>query len=139
MSCLYSLNINLLSVMSFANIFFHSVDFCSISGFLCCEKTFKFNQVLFVQFCFYFLAFILLSLLQQNEHVICYFIHSFFSDTVPFHLLHNSYNNLPFSLHLLIVVCFSYQTKSYKNREQVNLMPRVQPSASYIADIQKMC
>ena len=42
---LYILEINLLSVIPFANIFSHSVDciFCFVYGFLCCEKSFQFN------------------------------------------------------------------------------------------------
>ena len=44
---------NPLSVGSLANIFFHS-DNSFFNGFLCCAKTFKFNLVLFVYFCFYF-------------------------------------------------------------------------------------
>ena len=62
MSCSYILDINLLSVTSFANIFSHSVgcllyghtslnaldlvcmlSFFVVDGFLCCAKAFKFN------------------------------------------------------------------------------------------------
>ena len=45
MSCLYVLNINPLSVRSFANILSHSVDclFYFVNDFLCCAKDFKFN------------------------------------------------------------------------------------------------
>ena len=53
MSCLYILEIDRLSVPSFANIFSHSVC-CLAYGFLCCAKAFKFNQVPFVYFCFHF-------------------------------------------------------------------------------------
>ena len=55
-SCLYTLEINHLSVVSLVVIFSHSegclfkVAHCS----LCCAKAFKFNQVPFVYFCFYF-------------------------------------------------------------------------------------
>ena len=49
MSCLYILEINPLSVASFANIFSHSEKV-----FLCCAKAFKFHYVPFVYFCFYF-------------------------------------------------------------------------------------
>ena len=60
MSCLYILEINPLSVVSFAIIFSHSegclftlliVLFCF---FFFCAKAFKFNQVPLVYFCFYF-------------------------------------------------------------------------------------
>ena len=55
MSCLYILEINLLSVVSFAIIFSHS-EGCLftllIVSFAC--KAFKFNQVPLVYFCFYF-------------------------------------------------------------------------------------
>ena len=42
MSCLYILEINPLSVASFANIFPHS-EGCLVYGFLCCAKDFKFH------------------------------------------------------------------------------------------------
>ena len=60
MSCWYILEINPLSVVSFAIIFSHSegclftlliVLFCF---FFFCAKAFKFNQVPLVYFCFYF-------------------------------------------------------------------------------------
>ena len=55
MSCLYILEINPLSVVSFAVIFFHSGGYLHlVYSFLCCEKAFKFNQVPLVYFCFYF-------------------------------------------------------------------------------------
>ena len=57
MTCLYILEINPLSVLSFAIIFSHS-EGCLftlfIISFLCCAKAFKFNQVSLVCFCFYF-------------------------------------------------------------------------------------
>ena len=50
MSCLYILDINPLSVISFANIFSHSVDYLFIiDAFLYCAKAF--NVVPFVYFC----------------------------------------------------------------------------------------
>ena len=54
MSCLYILEINPLSVVSFA-IFSHS-EGClfTLLSFLCCAKVFKFNQVPLVYFSFYF-------------------------------------------------------------------------------------
>ena len=48
-NCLYILEINPLSVVSFAIIFSH-YEGC----FLCCAEAFKFNQVPFVYLCFYF-------------------------------------------------------------------------------------
>ena len=54
MSCLYILEINPLSVVSFAIIFSHSEAFHLAHSFLCCAKAFKFNQVPLVYFCFYF-------------------------------------------------------------------------------------
>ena len=56
MSCLYILEINPLSVVSFAIIFSHSEGclFTLLVVFLCCAKAFKFNQVPLVYFCFYF-------------------------------------------------------------------------------------
>ena len=36
---------------------FSGLSFCFVNGFLCCAKLFKFNWVLFVYFCFYFLCF----------------------------------------------------------------------------------
>ena len=55
LSCLCILDINPLSVASFANILFHSVGCLRfVYGFLCCGRTFKFNKVPFVYFCFYF-------------------------------------------------------------------------------------
>ena len=55
MSCLYILEINPLSVVSFAIIFSLS-EGClfTLLSFLCCAKAFKFNQVPLVYFCFYF-------------------------------------------------------------------------------------
>ena len=81
MSCLYILHINLLSVISFANIFFHSVDcvfVLSMASFAVKKKPLSLIRSYLFHFVFISLAFILLSLLQQNEHVVCYFIHSFF-------------------------------------------------------------
>ena len=58
MSCFYILDINPLSVISFANIFFHLVGYlCFVDGFLSCAKAFKFNKVPFV--CFLFCSFAL--------------------------------------------------------------------------------
>ena len=55
MSCLYILEINPLSVVSFATLFSHSVSCLHLAySFLCCAKAFKFNQVPVVYFCFYF-------------------------------------------------------------------------------------
>ena len=56
MSCLYILEINPLSVVSFAIIFSHSegCHFHLAYSFLCCAKAFKFNQVLLVYFYFYY-------------------------------------------------------------------------------------
>ena len=49
------LEINTLSVVSFAITFSHSEgSFHLASRFLYCEKVFKFNQVPLVYFCFYF-------------------------------------------------------------------------------------
>ena len=55
-SCLYIVEINPLSVFSFAIIFSHFEGclFTFVYIFLCSEKAFKFNQVLLVYFCFYF-------------------------------------------------------------------------------------
>ena len=57
MSCLYILEINPLSVVLFAIIFSHSEDCLftlPIISFLCCAKTFNFNQTPLFYFCFYF-------------------------------------------------------------------------------------
>ena len=56
MSCLYILEINPLSVVSFAFIFlpFWGFSFHLAYSFLCCAKAFKFNQVPLIYFCFYF-------------------------------------------------------------------------------------
>ena len=56
MSCLYILEINPLSVVSFAIIFSHSEGclFTLLVSFLFCAKAFKFNQVPLVYFYFYF-------------------------------------------------------------------------------------
>ena len=55
MSCLYILEINPLSVVSFAIIFSHSKGCFHLAySFLCCAKAFKFNQVPLVYFRFYF-------------------------------------------------------------------------------------
>ena len=54
MSCLYILEINPLSVVSFAIVFSHSeVSFHLAYSFLCCAKAFTFNQIPLVYFCFY--------------------------------------------------------------------------------------
>ena len=54
-SCLYIFEINHLSVASFAILFSHS-EGClfTANSFLHCAKSFKFNYILFVYFCFYF-------------------------------------------------------------------------------------
>ena len=55
MSCLYILETNPLSVVSFATIFSHSEGCLHLAyTFLCGTKAFKFNQVPLVYFCFYF-------------------------------------------------------------------------------------
>ena len=56
MNSLYILQINPLSVVSFAIIFSHSEGclFTLLIVFLCCAKAFKFNQVPLIYFCFYF-------------------------------------------------------------------------------------
>ena len=56
MSSLYILEINPLSVVSFAFIFSHCEGclFNLAYSFLCCAKAFKFNQAPLVYFCFYF-------------------------------------------------------------------------------------
>ena len=55
-SCLYIFEINFLSVVSFAIIFppFWRLSFHLAYSFLYYAKVFKFNQVSFVYFCFYF-------------------------------------------------------------------------------------
>ena len=58
MICLHTLDMNPLSVISFANIFFHSI------GCLYWAKAFKFNLVSFAYFCF---CFICLRRQIQNE------------------------------------------------------------------------
>ena len=55
MSCLYILEINPLSVDSFANIFSHSEGCLFVLFVVCFAKAFTFHQVPFVYFCFYFL------------------------------------------------------------------------------------
>ena len=56
MSCLYILEINPLSVVSFAIVFSHSEGclFTLLSVSFAVKKSFKFNQVPLVYFCFYF-------------------------------------------------------------------------------------
>ena len=54
-SCLYILEINPLSVVSFAVVLpFWGLSFHLAYSFLCCAKAFKFNQVPLVYFGFYF-------------------------------------------------------------------------------------
>ena len=59
MSCSYILDINPLSVISFADIFSHSVgSFHCVNAFLWCTKAFKFNQVpLFIPAVLFFFFF----------------------------------------------------------------------------------
>jgi len=56
MSCLYILEINPLSVVSFALKILSHFEGClfTLLSFLCCAKAFKFNQGPLVCFCFYF-------------------------------------------------------------------------------------
>ena len=56
MSCLYILEINSLSVVSFAIIFSHSEGclFTLLIVSFAVQKAFKFNQIPLVYFCFYF-------------------------------------------------------------------------------------
>ena len=64
MSCLYILHINLLSVISFANIFFHSVDcvfVLSMASFAVKKKPLSLIRSYLFHFVFISLAFILLS------------------------------------------------------------------------------
>ena len=55
-SCLYILEIESLSVVSFAIIFSHSegLFFHLVYRFLCCAEAFKFNYLHLFIFCFYF-------------------------------------------------------------------------------------
>ena len=57
MSCLCILNIKILLVISFANIFshLHRLVFCFVGGVLCCPKAFKCNQVPVVCFALFLL------------------------------------------------------------------------------------
>ena len=59
MSCSYILDINPLSVISFADIFSHSVgSFHCVNAFLWCTKAFKFNQIpLFIPAVLFFFFF----------------------------------------------------------------------------------
>ena len=58
MNCLYILEINPLSIVSFVIIFSLSEGSFHIAySFLCCAKAFKFNEVTLVYFCFYFCYF----------------------------------------------------------------------------------
>ena len=52
MSCLYILEINHLSDVSFAILPFWGLSFHLAYSFLCCSKDFKFNQVPIFYFCF---------------------------------------------------------------------------------------
>ena len=67
-SCLYILEIKPLSVASFAIIFSHSVRYLFVFGFgfLCCAKTFQFDEVPLVYFCSYFCCFERLT--SENIH-----------------------------------------------------------------------
>ena len=58
MSCLYILEINPLSVFSFANIFlpFGGLSFHLVYDFLCEVKAFRFNSIPFVYFLFIFIT-----------------------------------------------------------------------------------
>ena len=58
MRCLYILEINPLSVVSFAIIFSHSEGclFTLLLVSFAVQKAFKFNQIPLVYFCFYFLC-----------------------------------------------------------------------------------
>ena len=53
MICLHILDINLFSVISFANIFFYRLSFSFVDDFFCCAKSFKLDST----FCFYFFCF----------------------------------------------------------------------------------
>ena len=70
MSCLCILEIKPFLVASFANIFFPvcKLSFCFAYGFLCFAKVYKFDQVLFVYFSFYF--FHLQRLTKENTTMI---------------------------------------------------------------------
>ena len=54
MSCLYILEINPLTVISFVNILSHSVGCLFFYGFLFCAKAFNFNYILVFDFWFLF-------------------------------------------------------------------------------------
>ena len=70
MSCLCLLDINLLLVICFCKYFllFSILSFHFVNGFLCCAKPFKFSQIPFVYFCFYFLYF--RNCIQKNTAAI---------------------------------------------------------------------
>ena len=73
MKCLYLLDINISCQSYFLR--FCRLSFCLVDVFLCCSKTFKYNLVPFVYFCFYFLCFkrhvqkILLCLSKNGLHM----------------------------------------------------------------------
>ena len=85
MSCFYVLDINPLLVISFANIFFHSVGclffLLMVDGLLCCAKTFKLSFICL--FCSYFLYFsklilrMLLWFISKND--LSVFLKEFYS------------------------------------------------------------
>ena len=58
MSCLQILDINLLLVISFANISLHILGCLFVDGFICCSKVFKSDKV---NIDFFFFAFITLE------------------------------------------------------------------------------
>ena len=108
MSCLYILEINPLTVASFAIIFSHSeeVSFNLVYCFLFCAKDFKFNQVPFVYFCFYFHYFQEVGKrescydLYQRRHYICFPLR-----TLDFPALHLSLKSiLSLFLYMVLVV-----------------------------------
>ena len=71
MSCLYILDINPLYVISFANIFTHSVGclFCFIDGFLYCVKAFRlFRSHLFI------FAFVYFALGDRSKKILLQFM-----------------------------------------------------------------
>ena len=95
MNCLYCLDINLLSVISFANIFSHSVGLLFlhlVDGFLWCVNAFKFNYIQFLYFCFDFLCLLrqipkYICILYVIEYSTCVFFQKFYGFTFTFRSL----------------------------------------------------
>ena len=72
MSCLQILDINLLLVISFANISLHILSCLFVNDFICCAKVFKSDKVNIGFFCFYYFR-------ERSKNILLQFLSEYYA------------------------------------------------------------